>query len=66
MDPRELSMILTLAQSNPRLFQFLSSKKGVSKELERIEKLSELQEVTEAELRERHGTLWTEWLHKYR
>ncbi|MBN3322876.1 SELO protein, partial [Atractosteus spatula] len=66
MDPRELAMILTLAQSNPSLFQILSERRSVLRELKRLEKLKELLETSEEQLRERQREEWTSWVQKYR
>ncbi|XP_066561595.1 selenoprotein O1 isoform X2 [Amia ocellicauda] len=66
MDPRELAMIMTLAQSNPSLFQFLSDRKSVSQELQRLERFKELLEMSEEQLRERQREAWKCWLYKYR
>uniref|UniRef100_H3BB85 Selenoprotein O n=2 Tax=Latimeria chalumnae TaxID=7897 RepID=H3BB85_LATCH len=65
MDPRQLSMILMLAQSNPQLFDLIGSKAAVTKELDRIERYSKLQQLTDADLLSRNKKQWTEWLQKY-
>ncbi|XP_078091686.1 selenoprotein O1 isoform X1 [Mustelus asterias] len=66
MDPRQLSMLLSLSHSNPQLFDLLGSKEGIAKELARIERLSELQEMTIEELLSKQKKAWTDWLQKYR
>uniref|UniRef100_A0A8C5MC63 Selenoprotein O n=1 Tax=Leptobrachium leishanense TaxID=445787 RepID=A0A8C5MC63_9ANUR len=65
MDPRQLSMMLMLAQSNPQLFALIGTKTDISKELERIERYTELQESSEEQLLKDNRARWTEWLHKY-
>ncbi|XP_060100776.1 protein adenylyltransferase SelO, mitochondrial [Heteronotia binoei] len=66
MDPRQLSMMLMLAQSNPQLFALIGAKSNINKELERIEQLSKLQQLTAAELVSRNKGHWKEWLLNYR
>jgi len=64
--PRQLSMMLMLAQSNPQLFALIGTKANINKELERIEQFSKLQQLTAADLLSRNKRHWTEWLEKYR
>ncbi|NXD48397.1 SELO protein, partial [Corvus moneduloides] len=66
MDPRQLSMMLMLAQSNPQLFALIGTKANINKELERIEQFSKLQQLTADDLRSRNKRHWKEWLEKYR
>uniref|UniRef100_A0A8C3S5N3 Selenoprotein O n=1 Tax=Chelydra serpentina TaxID=8475 RepID=A0A8C3S5N3_CHESE len=66
MDPRQLSMMLMLAQSNPQLFALIGTKANINKELERIEQFSKLQQLTAADLLSRNKRHWKEWLQKYR
>uniref|UniRef100_A0ACB8FQA5 Uncharacterized protein n=1 Tax=Sphaerodactylus townsendi TaxID=933632 RepID=A0ACB8FQA5_9SAUR len=66
MDPRQLSMMLMLAQSNPQLFALIGTKSNINKELERIEQFSKLQQLTAAELLSRNKEHWKDWLLKYR
>ncbi|KAM6283694.1 protein adenylyltransferase SelO, mitochondrial isoform 2-T2 [Spheniscus humboldti] len=66
MDPRQLSMMLMLAQSNPQLFALIGTKANINKELERIEQFSKLQQLTAADLLSRNKRQWKEWLEKYR
>ncbi|KYO47499.1 selenoprotein O [Alligator mississippiensis] len=66
MDPRQLSMMLMLAQSNPQLFALIGTKANINEELERIEQYSKLQQLTAADLLSRNNRHWTEWLEKYR
>lgn len=64
--PRQLSMMLMLAQSNPQLFALFGTKANINKELERIEQFSKLQQLTAADLFGRNKKHWKEWLEKYR
>ncbi|NWZ33255.1 SELO protein, partial [Brachypodius atriceps] len=66
MDPRQLSMMLMLAQSNPQLFALMGTKANINKELERIEQFSKLQQLTADDLLSRNKRHWKEWLEKYR
>ncbi|XP_072097480.1 selenoprotein O1 isoform X2 [Mobula birostris] len=66
MDPRQLSILLALSQSNPQLFELIGDKRGVAKELDRIERFSELQQMTTEELQNKLKKAWTDWLQKYR
>ncbi|KAG2469110.1 SELO protein, partial [Polypterus senegalus] len=66
MEPRELSMMLTLAQANPVLFQFLNSRKPVMQELERVERYRELSQQSESDYLDKQRALWVKWLDKYR
>uniref|UniRef100_A0A8C5RQN2 Selenoprotein O n=1 Tax=Laticauda laticaudata TaxID=8630 RepID=A0A8C5RQN2_LATLA len=66
MDPRQLSMMLMLAQSNPQLFALFGTKSNINKELERIEQFSKLQQLTASDLVNRNKKTWTNWLQNYR
>ncbi|KAM7022257.1 protein adenylyltransferase SelO, mitochondrial [Passerculus sandwichensis] len=66
MDPRQLSMMLMLAQSNPQLLALIGTKANINKELERIEQFSKLQQLTADDLLSRNKRHWKEWLEKYR
>lgn len=66
MDPRQLSILLALSQSNPQLFELIGDKRGVAKEMDRIERFSELQQMTTEELLSKLKKAWTDWLQKYR
>uniref|UniRef100_A0A8C6VL69 Selenoprotein O n=1 Tax=Naja naja TaxID=35670 RepID=A0A8C6VL69_NAJNA len=66
MDPRQLSMMLMLAQSNPQLFALFGTKSNINKELERIEQFSKLQQLTASDLVSRNKKTWENWLQNYR
>uniref|UniRef100_A0A4X2JU23 Selenoprotein O n=1 Tax=Vombatus ursinus TaxID=29139 RepID=A0A4X2JU23_VOMUR len=66
MDPRQLSMMLMLAQSNPQLFALIGTKASINKELERIEQSSKLQHLSATELIGRNRDHWEAWLQRYR
>ncbi|XP_061085514.1 protein adenylyltransferase SelO-1, mitochondrial-like [Conger conger] len=66
MDHRELVMVLSLAQSNPALFQMLADQKGVSKQLERLARLKELVDTNQDDLRAKQREDWSRWVKQYR
>ncbi|KAF5926051.1 hypothetical protein HPG69_016758, partial [Diceros bicornis minor] len=66
MDPRQLSMMLMLAQSNPQLFALIGTQANVTKELERVEQQSRLEQLSPAELLSRNRGHWADWLQEYR
>ncbi|KAG8517983.1 Protein adenylyltransferase SelO, mitochondrial, partial [Galemys pyrenaicus] len=66
MDPRQLSMMLVLAQSNPQLLALLGSRESLARELERAEQQSRLEQLSPAALRSRNEAHWTAWLGEYR
>ncbi|KAL7878663.1 hypothetical protein AOLI_G00096370 [Acnodon oligacanthus] len=66
MDPRELAMLLSMAQSNPTLFNILSDRKTVARQLEKLSRLKELLETTEEELKAKQTEDWTCWIKQYR
>lgn len=66
MDHRELVMVLSLAESNPALFQMLADKKAVSKQLERLARLKELVDTNQEDLRAKQREDWARWAKQYR
>uniref|UniRef100_A0A8C5N988 Selenoprotein O n=2 Tax=Gouania willdenowi TaxID=441366 RepID=A0A8C5N988_GOUWI len=66
MDPRELAMLLSLAQSNPSLFQMISDRATVARQLDKLSRLKDLMESSEEELRTKHAEDWTSWVTRYR
>ncbi|XP_052008434.1 selenoprotein O1 isoform X2 [Xyrauchen texanus] len=66
MDPRELTMLLSMAQSNPALFQMLSDRKTLAQQLERLSRLKELMDISEEQLKAKQSKDWTCWIQKYR
>lgn len=67
MDPRQLSMMLALAQSNPPLLALIgSTRESLAKELERMEQQSKLEELSPAQLLSGNREHWTRWLGEYR
>lgn len=66
MDPRELAMLLSMAQSNPTLFQMISDRATIARQLERLSKLKDLMETTQEELKTKQAEDWTSWITQYR
>ncbi|XP_056137532.1 selenoprotein O1 isoform X2 [Lampris incognitus] len=66
MDPRELAMLLSMAQSNPSLFQMISDRRTIARQLEKLSKLKELMESSKEELRSKQAEDWTRWITSYR
>ncbi|KAM9816193.1 selenoprotein O1 [Syngnathus typhle] len=66
MDPRELTMLLSMAQSNPALFQMISDRMTIARQLNRLSKLKELMETDEEEVKTKQTEEWTCWITRYR
>ncbi|KAJ3596827.1 hypothetical protein NHX12_003227 [Muraenolepis orangiensis] len=66
MDPRELAMLLSMAQGNPRLFQMISDQKTIARQLEKLGKTQELAKINQQELRAKQAEEWTSWIVSYR
>nr|XP_012780015.1 selenoprotein O [Maylandia zebra] len=66
MDPRELAVLLSMAQSNPALFQMISDRATIARQLERLSKLKDLMETTQEELKTKQAEDWTSWITQYR
>ena len=58
--------MLMLAQSNPQLFALIGTQANVTKELERVDQQSRLEQLSPAELQSRNTDHWETWLQKYR
>ncbi|XP_016421329.1 selenoprotein O-like [Sinocyclocheilus rhinocerous] len=59
-------MLLSMAQSNPALFQMISDRKTVARQLERLSRLKELMDTTAEQLRAKQTEDWSRWIKKYR
>lgn len=66
MDPRELAMLLSMAQSNPALFQMISDRMTIARQLDKLSKLKDLMETSKEELKSKHAEEWTRWITRYR
>lgn len=63
---RELAMLLSMAQSNPGLFQMISDRVTLARQLDKLRKLKELVEVSQEELRSKQAEDWRGWIVRYR
>ncbi|KAG9331241.1 hypothetical protein JZ751_019716 [Albula glossodonta] len=66
MDTRELAMVLSLAQTNPALFEMVSDKRTVARQLERLARLKELMDTNQEDLRAKQRDDWARWVKCYR
>uniref|UniRef100_A0A667Y6L1 Selenoprotein O n=1 Tax=Myripristis murdjan TaxID=586833 RepID=A0A667Y6L1_9TELE len=66
MDPRELAMLLSMAQSSPSLFNMISDRRTIARQLEKLSKLKDLMETNAEELRAKQSEEWTHWITRYR
>lgn len=66
MDPRELAMLLSLAQTNPALFQMISDRMTIARQLDKLSKLKDLMESNSEELKIKQAKEWTAWITRYR
>ncbi|XP_018539807.1 selenoprotein O2 [Lates calcarifer] len=66
MEDRELAMILSMAQTNPVMFNIVADRSGVAQQLERMGRLKELLETNEDELKEKQRDDWIHWVSRYR
>lgn len=66
MDPRQLQMILQLMETNPGILQTLGSRfTAVAQELERMEKLLDLKDLSHESKQEKDREVWSQWMQKY-
>lgn len=59
-------MLLSMAESNPALFEMISDRATIAKQLDRMSKLKVLMETSQEELRGRQAQEWTSWIKLYR
>lgn len=62
----ELAMLLSMAQSNPALFQMISDRATIARQLDRLSKLKDLTETSQEELKTKHAEEWSHWITRYR
>jgi len=65
MDPRQLQMLLMMAQSQPMFLAMMGMEGKLRAELDRREKLAEIQDLTTEAKQRRDSELWTAWLETY-
>lgn len=63
---RELAMLLSMAQSNSALFQMISDRVTLARQLGKLRKLKELMESSQEELKARQAEAWRGWIARYR
>lgn len=63
---RELAVLLSMAQSNPALFQMISDRKTIARQLEKMSKMQELTETNQEELKTKQAEEWASWVVSYR
>ncbi|KAL4219840.1 hypothetical protein ACF0H5_020251 [Mactra antiquata] len=67
IDPRQLQMFVQLMQTNPGILPALGSRfAAVAQELERLEKLQDMEGITNESKREKDGEAWNKWLQQYK
>lgn len=66
MQPGELEMILSMAETNPEMFNMVANQPEVTKQLEKIGRLRELLMISEAELKVKQREHWQRWVKQYR
>lgn len=59
-------MLLSMAQSNPALFQMISDRATIARQLDRLSKLKNLMETSPEELRTNQVEEWSRWITRYR
>ncbi|KAK9975636.1 hypothetical protein ABG768_020877 [Culter alburnus] len=66
MQPGELEMILSMAETNPGMFNMVANQPEVAKQLEKIGRLKELLTINEVELKMKQRDHWQRWVKHYR
>lgn len=61
----ELAMLLSMAQSNPALFQMISDSATIARQLDKLSKLRDLMEISQEELKTKQAEDWTRWITHY-
>uniref|UniRef100_A0A8C2BXN0 Selenoprotein O n=1 Tax=Cyprinus carpio TaxID=7962 RepID=A0A8C2BXN0_CYPCA len=62
----ELEMILSMAETNPGMFNMVANQPEVAKQLEKIGRLKELLVISEVELKIKQRYHWQRWVKQYR
>jgi len=65
MDPRQLQMLLMMAQSQPMFLAMMGMEGKLRSELEKREKLQEIQHLTAETKAKRDKELWEVWIQSY-
>lgn len=59
-------MLLSMAQSNPALFQMISDRMTIARQLDKLSKLKDLMETSQEELKTKQAEDWASWITRYR
>lgn len=59
-------MLLSMAQSNPALFQMISDRATIAKQVDRLGRLRDLMETSPEELKTKQADEWSSWITRYR
>lgn len=62
----ELEMILSMAETNPGMFNMVANQPEVAKQLEKIGRLKEILMINEEELQTKQRDHWQRWVKQYR
>lgn len=62
----ELEMILSMAETNPGMFNMVANQPEVTKQLDKIGRLKELLMINEAELKIKQKDHWQRWVKQYK
>ena len=65
MDPRQLQMLLMMAQSQPMFLAMMGMEGKLKAELDKREKLQEIQHLTAEAKLEKDAEYWSVWLEEY-
>jgi len=65
MDPRQLQMLLMMAQSQPQFLVMMGMEGKLKAELDKREKLQEIQNMTSEAKRDKDRDFWNAWLEQY-
>lgn len=59
-------MLLSMAQSNSALFQMISDRVSLARQLDKLRKLKELMETSQEALKAKQAEDWRGWIARYR
>jgi len=65
MEPRQFQMLLMMAQNQPMFLAMLGMEGKLKAEIDRREKLEQMDDLTSEEKRQKDEELWTDWLNQY-
>lgn len=59
-------MLLSMAQSNPALFQMISDRMTIARQLDKLSRLKDLMDTSQEELKTKQAEEWAGWIARYR